>query len=90
MIIDTDTPEGRALVALAKFGKWALDTSRECITDVDAVDIEEKAEEIGLLLATEVTEENVCGADEMSDGCDCEVGGWCYKYTDLAKLPEGL
>ncbi len=43
MIIDTESPEGRALVALAKFGDYALDNlnlwghARETATDLGLI-----------------------------------------------------
>ena len=49
MMIDTDSEEGRALVALAKFGKWALDDLAEALYDVASVDALAEADALGLV-----------------------------------------
>ena len=74
MIIDTESPEGQALVALAKFGERALwymekypDTAIEMLLEAWAL-------HHGIYART----------DPNADG-DTE-----YVRTDLAKLPEGL
>ena len=77
--------EYASLVALARFGKWVLDTSREYITDVEAGDIQDTAESMELLEPVLVCEETRCG-----DDCECDDGDFCYRYTELAILPEDL
>jgi hypothetical protein len=84
MIIDTESEEGKALVALAKFGKWALDSSREDLGDLDGGEIQDKAEALGLLCGAWC--DGTCG----SAFCDNDDEQMCYTFTKLAKLPDGL
>lgn len=85
MIIDTESKEGRALVALAKLGEWALiEGHGEFIADLDGGALEEMAISLGLLTGVQ------CDGSCNSNYCDNDPDNVCYRWTDLAKLPKGL
>lgn len=80
MIIDTDTPEGRALVALAKFGHSILiDAGGKYVTNhsADFQRFMNKAVGFGLIELTSKSS---------------QPGAWkeIVSLTNLAKLPEGI
>ena len=68
--------------ALAEFGAWALAKSREDLGDLDGGDLQDKAEELGLLIRVPV--EKPCG-----EFCRCaeyaDEWPWtCLRLSDEA------
>ncbi len=79
--LQTVTGERDRIMPLAKLGAWALDTSREHMSDVDGGDIQDQA--LGLGILEEVTMEAPC-----SEYCVCaeyydEFPAQCMRYTKV-------
>jgi hypothetical protein len=76
-----------ALLPLARLGLKALDTSREG-RDYDGGEIQEAAEQLGVVVQTPVGPGTYCGTDDENSNCICAESGadFCSRDSEGTAL----